>query len=132
MALSDYSGWPRLRSSVECRPLGNRNTGRDERRETVNRAAMREPKISALGLHALGVVPVHTSYQRTPLPWSSKPLHAISMFAVIAQCHTPSFANPHFGSQISPVARAKARVSENMIKNARMRGREASGEGAKV
>eukprot|EP00964_Phaeocystis_antarctica_P161385 scaffold133332_cov78-Phaeocystis_antarctica.AAC.7 len=63
---------------------------------------MRERRISASGSHALELVPVHTSYQRIPLPWSSKPLHAISMFAVSAQCHMPSFASPHSGSQISP------------------------------
>lgn len=88
------------KAALQLRPLGNRNAGRHKRRETSKPAAMRERKISASGLHALGLVPVHTSYHRTP--WSSKPLHATSMFAVIAQCHTPSFANPHSGSQISP------------------------------
>lgn len=62
--------------------------------------AVRERRISASGSHALGRVPVHTSYQRTPLAW--KPLHETSMCAVSAQCHTLSFANPHSGSQISP------------------------------
>jgi hypothetical protein len=84
---------------------------------------MRERKISASGLHALELVPVHTSYHRTP--WSSKPLHATSMFAVIAQCHTPSFANPHSGSQISPGEGKGEGERQNMIKSAKTRSREA-------
>ena len=94
------SGRPRLHSGGGVRPsdcLSSRRVG-----NISSLFRMRERRISASGSHALELVPVHTSYQRVSLSWSSKPLHAINMFAVSAQCHMPSFASPHSGSQISP------------------------------
>ena len=97
----------RLRSSVRFGSFGNLKAYITKGAK-FKLAAVRERKISPSGLHALELVPVHTSYQRIPLPWPSKPLQAISMFALSAQCHKPSFANPQSGSQISPGTRANS------------------------